>query len=71
MTAQCDNCPEPAEWIAFAAYDACGGPGLAHPHVARYAAPMIRACNTHLIGRMWFDVQLPGTTGQFVVRPVE
>lgn len=64
----CDSCSRPAEWVAYAAFDSDERVTSPFPHVARYPAPMIRACNTHFIGLMWMDLQYPGTTGQFVVR---
>lgn len=64
---KCDSCDKPAKWLAFAVYDV--DDGAVHPILARYPAPMIRACNEHFIGKMWWDLKQGGTTGQFVVRP--
>jgi hypothetical protein len=69
----CDSCDRPAVWLAFAAYDVSYGPGgpvLVHPWVARYPAPMVRACTEHLLGLLTTDSYAEGSTGQWLVRPV-
>lgn len=68
MTA-CDHCHDPAHWLVFAAYDTDSSDRV-HPHVARYPAPLARACDTHLPGAFAADLNAHAATGQWVVRAV-
>lgn len=69
MSAVCDRCTADAVWAVFAAHDS--GSGLEpHPLVARYPAPMIRACADHLHAALADDIDLPASTLQWVIRPL-
>ena len=64
---RCDRCPEPAWWLAFAAYPiASAGP---HPTLARYPAAMVRACDRHLAEALAADYSLDNSTGAWLVTP--
>lgn len=63
----CDLCDVEAAWLAFAAYDI--EPTAAHLRVARYPAPMIRACAEHFTVMLADDADAPGSTGQWIVKP--
>lgn len=64
-----DDCDEASDFRAFACYDhpAIAELEVAHPLVARYPMPMIRACWLHLSRLMFRDMGAPGTTARWVV----
>ncbi len=67
MTA-CDRCGEPATWLAFAAYDTGNPAGDdIHPRLARYPAPLVRACTDHLAALVLADAATDLSTGQWVL----
>jgi hypothetical protein len=70
----CDACTADAAWLAYAAFPAeqpHDAPPPIHPTVARYPAPMIRACNNHLTDRLTRDTEFTGSTAQWVIVPAK
>lgn len=63
----CDECGEPVLFRVYAAYDVAGRDD-GHPRVARYTAPIIRACGRHLVERIERDQGAFGHTAQYVIR---
>lgn len=62
---KCDDCANEATFFAYAAYDLATND--VHPHHARYPAPIVRACATHLASAMVNDALMPGGTRQWLV----
>ena len=61
-----DGCAAPVVLRAYAAYNADEGQNV-HPLHARYPAPMIRACGTHIGRLMLHDADGPMSTHQWLV----
>lgn len=72
MTDICDKeiCSKEAMWIVYAAYDLDTRSAAVHPNLARYPAPMIRACSSHVIDLMQDDARKGASTKQWVVKPI-
>jgi len=62
----CDRCDNEARYLVYAAYPV-GTPDDVHPRMARFPAPMIRACGPHLDAHLDADAQAPLSTYAWVV----